>query len=94
MQFEGLDRGVDGAYGASIPLDVAANGDVCHVPPDAVVSPSTRVSVVYVLVTFLQVVLAYEMNGQPLPIDHGFPLRAVVYIPFISRRIFNTTSRL
>jgi sulfite oxidase len=51
VQFEGLDRGVDGAYGASIPLDSAASGDV---------------------------VLAYEMNGQPLPVDHGFPLRAVV----------------
>lgn len=24
------------------------------------------------------VLLAYEMNGQPLPADHGFPLRAVV----------------
>lgn len=23
-------------------------------------------------------ILAYEMNGEPLPIDHGFPLRAVV----------------
>ncbi len=30
VQFEGLDRGVDGAYGASIPLDVAADGDVCN----------------------------------------------------------------
>jgi hypothetical protein len=48
---QGLDRGVDGAYGASIPLHAAASGDV---------------------------ILAYEMNGQPLPIDHGFPLRAVV----------------
>jgi sulfite oxidase len=57
VQFEGLDRGVDGAYGASIPLDVAADGDV---------------------------VLAYEMNGQPLPVDHGFPLRAVVSCIFLS----------
>jgi len=24
------------------------------------------------------VLLAYEMNGEPLPLDHGFPLRAVV----------------
>ena len=23
-------------------------------------------------------ILAYEMNGEPLPIDHGFPLRALV----------------
>ena len=23
-------------------------------------------------------ILAYEMNGEPLPIDHGFPLRAIV----------------
>ena len=22
--------------------------------------------------------LAYEMNGEPLPLDHGFPLRAIV----------------
>ena len=22
--------------------------------------------------------LAYEMNGEPLPAEHGFPLRAVV----------------
>jgi sulfite oxidase len=25
-----------------------------------------------------EVLLAYEMNGQPLPLDHGFPLRIVV----------------
>ena len=25
-----------------------------------------------------QVLLAYKMNGQPLPISHGFPMRAVV----------------
>jgi sulfite oxidase len=24
------------------------------------------------------VILAYEMNGEPLPADHGYPLRAVV----------------
>ena len=24
------------------------------------------------------VILAYEMNGAPLPADHGYPLRAVV----------------
>ena len=24
------------------------------------------------------VILAYEMNGQPLPKDHGFPLRVIV----------------
>src|SRR5205823_14342464 len=24
------------------------------------------------------VILAYEMNGEPLPLDHGFPLRAIV----------------
>lgn len=24
------------------------------------------------------VLLAYEMNGQPIPRDHGFPLRAVI----------------
>jgi DMSO/TMAO reductase YedYZ molybdopterin-dependent catalytic subunit len=24
------------------------------------------------------VLLAYEMNGQPLPVNHGFPLRAIV----------------
>lgn len=23
------------------------------------------------------VILAYEMNGQPLPRDHGFPVRAI-----------------
>lgn len=23
------------------------------------------------------VLLAYEMNGKPLPLDHGFPLRVV-----------------
>ena len=26
-----------------------------------------------------RIVLAYEWNGQPLPVDHGFPLR--VYVP-------------
>eukprot|EP00667_Euglena_gracilis_P007447 EG_transcript_7523 len=25
-----------------------------------------------------EVLLAYEMNGQPIPVDHGFPVRAVV----------------
>ena len=24
------------------------------------------------------VILAYEMNGEPIPRDHGFPIRAVV----------------
>jgi len=24
------------------------------------------------------VILAYEMNGKPLPIDHGYPLRLIV----------------
>lgn len=24
------------------------------------------------------VILAYEMNGEPLPRDHGFPLRVIV----------------
>ena len=27
------------------------------------------------LVTHPQTILAYEMNGKPLPIDHGAPLR-------------------
>ncbi|KAF8820254.1 putative sulfite oxidase, partial [Cardiosporidium cionae] len=25
-----------------------------------------------------EIILAYEMNGEPLPVDHGFPLRAIV----------------
>lgn len=24
------------------------------------------------------VILAYEMNGEPIPRDHGFPVRAIV----------------
>jgi DMSO/TMAO reductase YedYZ molybdopterin-dependent catalytic subunit len=27
---------------------------------------------------YMDTLLAYEMNGQPLPIPHGFPLRAIV----------------
>ena len=27
---------------------------------------------------FGDVILAYEMNGEPLPRDHGYPLRVVV----------------
>jgi hypothetical protein len=46
----------------------------------------------------IKVVLAYEMNGQPLPIDHGFPLRAVVRasIPLIlqHKTCFDLTSSL
>ncbi|KAJ3193166.1 hypothetical protein HK101_005321 [Irineochytrium annulatum] len=36
------------------------------------------VPLVKVLNPFADVVLAYEMNGEPLPRDHGYPLRAVV----------------
>ena len=25
-----------------------------------------------------EVILAYEMNGEPIPLDHGYPLRLVV----------------
>ena len=24
------------------------------------------------------VILAYEMNGEPLPLDHGYPVRAII----------------
>lgn len=24
------------------------------------------------------IILAYEMNGQPIPRDHGFPVRVIV----------------
>ena len=24
------------------------------------------------------VLLAYEMNGEPIPLDHGFPVRVIV----------------
>lgn len=49
--FEGADADAEGGtYGASIPLDVLAAGDV---------------------------LLAWAMNGEPLPADHGAPLRVV-----------------
>jgi len=49
--FEGADADAEGGvYGASIPLDVLAAGDV---------------------------LLAWGMNGEPLPADHGAPLRVV-----------------
>lgn len=25
-----------------------------------------------------ETIIAYEMNGEPIPRDHGFPLRAIV----------------
>lgn len=25
-----------------------------------------------------EVILAYEMNGEPIPLDHGYPLRLIV----------------
>jgi sulfite oxidase len=25
-----------------------------------------------------EAILAYEMNGEPLPLEHGYPLRVVV----------------
>lgn len=25
-----------------------------------------------------EVILAYEMNGQPIPLDHGYPLRLII----------------
>lgn len=24
------------------------------------------------------VIIAYEMNGKPIPVDHGFPVRSIV----------------
>lgn len=24
------------------------------------------------------VILAYEMNGEPLPLDHGYPIRVII----------------
>lgn len=54
VQFEGLDKGVDGAgYGASIPIANATD-------------PRK------------DVLLAFEMNGQDIPRDHGYPLRVIV----------------
>jgi sulfite oxidase len=32
----------------------------------------------YLLDENFEPVLAYEMNGKPLPIDHGFPLRIIL----------------
>jgi sulfite oxidase len=37
------------------------------------------VSVPWRKVKVNEVLLAWEMNGEPLPKIHGFPLRAVVY---------------
>ncbi|VEL39231.1 unnamed protein product [Protopolystoma xenopodis] len=32
----------------------------------------------YVLNLSNDIILAYEMNGEPLPLDHGSPLRLIV----------------
>jgi len=52
IQFEGLDRDMNGPYGASIPADYAFSAD-------------------------RDVLVAYEMNGKDLPVDHGYPARMV-----------------
>ena len=36
------------------------------------------VPVMKILNPLSDVILAYEMNGEPLPLDHGYPVRAIV----------------
>ena len=71
---EVLDRaGVNGAA-----VDVVFEGaDTGSPAPDAPPSPYGR-SLPIDLARDPDMLLAYEMNGEPLPEDHGYPLRLVV----------------
>ncbi len=82
VHFEGLDRDMVQTYGVSIPMAKAI---------DPRVSPCThnnRVRVACVMADLWNcvlyrtgqgdVILAFEMNGEPLPRDHGYPVRVVV----------------
>src|SRR6185295_18557914 len=65
-----LKRAVVKASGKYVALDGADKplgtqpDFVRNVPMDKALDPDT--------------ILAYEMNGEPLPVLHGFPLRAIV----------------
>ena len=51
---------------------------VKHVHLDGVDGYGASVPIEKVLNPRGDVILAYEMNGEPLPADHGFPLRALI----------------
>jgi hypothetical protein len=40
--------------------------------------PQASIPIQKAISAYGDVILAYEMNGEPLPRDHGYPLRAVV----------------
>lgn len=52
--------------------------DVMHVCFDGAEGYGASIPVEKALDPRGDVILAYEMNGEPIPADHGFPLRAVV----------------
>ena len=58
--------------------DAAAAAGVRHVQFEGDDGVKASVPVEKALSSHGDVLLAYEMNGEPLPADHGYPLRAVV----------------
>jgi sulfite oxidase len=67
-------------YKAGFPVPDAHNAEyeASHVCFDAVEGYGASIPIEKALDPRGDVILAYEMNGAPIPVDHGFPLRAVV----------------
>lgn len=59
-------------------IDAQENGKLEHVRFHAMDGMSASVGIEKAMNPYGDVILAYEMDGKPLPRDHGYPLRAIV----------------
>lgn len=87
VHFEGLDRDMVQTYGVSIPMAKAIDPRVplsTHTHTHTTVMCRVECVMAELRNCVLyrtgqgDVILAFEMNGEPLPRDHGYPVRVVV----------------
>ncbi|KAH6877150.1 Oxidoreductase, molybdopterin-binding domain-containing protein [Thelonectria olida] len=64
--------------GFDVPAGVAGTSDAKHVQFSGLEAYGASIPIKKAVDPQGDVLLAYGMNGQPLPRDHGFPLRAIV----------------
>jgi len=59
-------------------IDAQENGKLEHVRFHAMDGMSASIGIEKAMNPYGDVILCYEMNGKPLPRDHGYPLRVIV----------------